>query len=204
MEIMETLWKDSHRLVAVNLVGADLLGRRLYGLMDPIHFQIDPERFQSLGMVLVEYYRFMDDFVGRIRARIGNEGVIILVSDHGMGPAPPVDPKRRLFSGRPHPAGLVLIWGSGVRVGQSNERLMPYHLTPLILNLLGQPLPQDGKQNINDRILSADRFEIQTSPAVPTYEDGKPNPSPSVSFGKFIGDQERYTRFGELAPPMAR
>jgi hypothetical protein len=203
MEIAETLWRDEHRLIAVNLVGADLLGRRLYGQFDPRNFKIGKEEFTSFGKILVAYYRFIDGFVRKVEQRVGEKGVVILISDHGMGPAPPVDSNRRLFPGRPHPVGLFVAYGAGVRVGGRDERLMPYHLTALVLNLLGQPIPKDGKQNINGRILAGDRFVIQSAPSVPTYENGRHNPSPSAPFGERIGGQERYSRYGELPPPLA-
>ncbi len=203
MEIFEKLWTDEHRFVAINLVGADLLGRRLYGQFDSKNFRSDEKKFKSLGRILVKYYRFIDGFIKRVQNRIGDRGVIIIVSDHGMGPAPPMDSKRSLFPGRAHPVGLCIIHGAGIQVGRNNERFMPYHLTPLILNLLGQPMPKDGKQNISDRILSGDNFDFQSAPLVPSYENGKGNPSPSVPFGTAIGAQERYTRFGEIPPPLA-
>ena len=129
---------------------------------------------------------------------------ILITSDHGLGPAQPIDPLRSTQPGRPHPMGLFVLSGPHLQVGRSGDVLRPFNVAPLLLYLLGQPLPRNIPPHVNERILQTRYYEMRPAVFVPTYQDKNNNPPPSHQFGRSIGAQERYTRFNEPAPPKAR
>ena len=204
MRIIRSLRKPEHRLIAVNLVGLDVLGRRWYGMLDGRHFQIDESGRRRIGRVYVNYARWIDRFIQEQSADPKDDVCLILVSDHGLGPARPLDPHRRIHSGRPHPTGLCILSGRPIRAGVTDLSVEAIGLPALVLYLLGEPIPADLPLWPLDSMLNS-----QTLAQRPPTRLTGPDPSlpvlPAASLtGRPITPQERFLRFNEWAGPITR
>jgi hypothetical protein len=200
MSLVENLWTKEHRLVRVNLVGAALLERRLHCFFDPENFSIEPDRYRTFGTILVNYYKFIDQFAGRAIAQAGADGAVIISSDHGIGRAKPLDANRGKYPGRAHPVGWFAAKGGCIEPGTKVDYLLPPQLTLMALYLLDQPIAKDMPPHTIDRLVSARCFEKQPVQMISTYEKGKSgNDAPKT----LLTAQDRYLKFNELAPPEA-
>lgn len=90
---------------------------------------------------IADFHRDLDRFLGELRALVGPETVIALVSDHGHSPTllHAMDTQHRHG-----PPGIVALAGGPVRAGVALEGADLYDLYPTVLHLLGLPVPEEG------------------------------------------------------------
>lgn len=204
MRILDKLWAARHQFIAINLVGADVIGRRFIDLYDPNNLDIDSDRYRHFGRVLYNYYEFLDRFVKNVAEKAGPDSVIILTSDHAIGWAADADPDKKSYPGRPHPMGVFFMAGPNVNVAANKKVLHPYDIAPLVLYQLGQPAGKDFKSYMPDHLMLTRYYTKRPAQIIPSYQDAKSNPEPTVPFGKPIKAADRYRYFGELPPPRAK
>ena len=127
------------------------------------------------------YYRFLDDLLGEILEREGQDRTICLFAPVGWGPPPPLEAVARFLRGKTPAAspdaardGFVLFSGAGVRSGVRLTSANVLDLAPTLLVLAGEPVARD----MDGRVLAEafdERFtESASVPIVSTFEAAGP------------------------------
>ena len=90
---------------------------------------------------IADFHRDLDRFLGELRALVGPETVIALISDHGHSPTllHTMDTQHRHG-----PPGIVALAGGPVRAGVALDGADLYDVFPTVLHLLGLPVPEQG------------------------------------------------------------
>jgi predicted AlkP superfamily pyrophosphatase or phosphodiesterase len=87
--VAERILRSDHdfAVLAVYFGGPDVVGHRFWRYYHPEAFRFPPppERRERFAGVIPNYYRYVDEWVGRLTAACGDGAVVLVVSDHGMG-----------------------------------------------------------------------------------------------------------------------
>jgi predicted AlkP superfamily phosphohydrolase/phosphomutase len=68
-----------------HILGTDRMQHEFWHVIDPRHPQHDPIESEKLGNVLLDFFREVDNAIGRI-INLAGDAAIIIMSDHGFGP----------------------------------------------------------------------------------------------------------------------
>lgn len=71
----------------VHLLGTDRIQHEFWHLLQPAHPQHDPAERRRLGNVVLDFLKKVDESIGRLLDAVGDDAVILVMSDHGFGPA---------------------------------------------------------------------------------------------------------------------
>jgi predicted AlkP superfamily phosphohydrolase/phosphomutase len=71
----------------VHFYGPDQIQHELWHILDPSHPQYDEKARKRYGNVVLDYFRSFDVKLMQIMEQIGDDTVLILMSDHGFGPS---------------------------------------------------------------------------------------------------------------------
>ncbi|MEZ4271618.1 MAG: alkaline phosphatase family protein [Myxococcota bacterium] len=166
--------------------GADNIRQRFstHGI-DATHAE---ELHQRFGKVVEACYRDVDARVGRILAATqGPQTLVLVVSDHGFGPAPvPHRLKGEPYSGDHLESGIILAQGPGIKPGSRLEGASVLDVTPTVLHSLGQAVAADMRgrvllpvtQGLNPgQVKTIATYEDKPQLEVP-YAEGWPKRSP--------------------------
>ena len=74
-------------LFVVNYRATDNVQHHFWHLMDSTHPTYDPEQGERYGDSIFEVYQRLDTWLGELRGRLDDDTALIVVSDHGAGPA---------------------------------------------------------------------------------------------------------------------
>ncbi len=147
-DVQHGFWKFMDPAAFAPRPGPD--GQPLAGTVD-----VPPAQQAAFGHVILRYWQWIDEGVGRILARYGSrEPLVIACSDHGAGPAVGeyrVEvPEYLHLSGSHREDGFFLASGPGIRRpdgasrgGITVEGAGIYDLAPTILHALGLPVGRD-------------------------------------------------------------
>jgi predicted AlkP superfamily phosphohydrolase/phosphomutase len=116
--------------------------------MEPEHFEnVSQDDIARYGMTIKNWYAYLDEIVGELVAELGEEGTVVIVSDHGHGPSGKLP-----WSGQHDdaPDGIIMLSGKGVKRGGEIEDASVYDVTPTVLALMGLPVGRD----MDGRVLS--------------------------------------------------
>ena len=84
-DVAEWLYdRESWDVFALHEIGTDRLHHAFWRHFDPHHPEFVPE--SPLAHVALDYYRLLDDRIGRLLDRIDDRTVVVLTSDHGSMP----------------------------------------------------------------------------------------------------------------------
>ncbi|MBA2565415.1 MAG: alkaline phosphatase family protein [Gemmatimonadetes bacterium] len=72
--------------LAVRLGAPDAIQHFYWRYMDRDHPLHDPAEAERLGGMILKAYAKVDEILGRVLARLGDEWTVMIVSDHGFGP----------------------------------------------------------------------------------------------------------------------
>ena len=124
--------------LAVYLSGVDNTSHRFLLFAEPLETRpVDPADVRRYGNLVPRYYEFVDEVVGRYAAALGEDTVLILVSDHGFA---------RYDWNWNHEAaeeGVILVAGKGVRRGARLEGATIFDVAPTVLHLMGLPASRE-------------------------------------------------------------
>lgn len=70
----------------IHIWGTDRLQHELWNWFDPTHRAYDPVMAKKFGGRIEAYYQMCDEYVGRLAAKVGDDGITFVISDHGFGP----------------------------------------------------------------------------------------------------------------------
>ena len=69
----------------VHLLGTDRIQHEFWHLLDPTHPQHDPTERERYGNVVLDFFKAVDEAVGRMLDVLDDEVVVLVMSDHGFG-----------------------------------------------------------------------------------------------------------------------
>jgi predicted AlkP superfamily phosphohydrolase/phosphomutase len=70
----------------VHFLGTDRIQHELWHTLDPNHPKHDPAEVEKLGEVFENYFKRVDEAIGRLIEAVDDETAVIIMSDHGFGP----------------------------------------------------------------------------------------------------------------------
>jgi predicted AlkP superfamily phosphohydrolase/phosphomutase len=68
------------------LNGTDTVQHAMWKHMSPDHPLHDPAKFDKYGNAILQYFQYVDKALGEIVTSLGDDTVLMLMSDHGFGP----------------------------------------------------------------------------------------------------------------------
>lgn len=177
--IAEQLLSDeSFRLALVYFEQVDSFSH-LFMKYDPPKLEwIDERGFARYSRVVREWYRYQDELLGRLLARIDLERTaVFLLSDHGFKSG-----ERRIRSEqvvdvrKAHldhdPLGVFIAAGPGIQRGASVSGASVLDLTPTVLHYLGLPVGKDMDGKVLTDVFEPDELARRPIRYVATHETG--------------------------------
>jgi hypothetical protein len=113
-----------------------------------------------------EYYRYLDEWLGRLLALRDPQTAVMVLSDHGAGAGPDPDTPGNHDHG---PPGMIVLAGPGIRSGARVEGATLYDVLPTIAALLGLPRARDLPGRALDQALCPGAWSPERQPEVATY-----------------------------------
>ncbi|MFT5284582.1 MAG: hypothetical protein ACI8TQ_000739 [Planctomycetota bacterium] len=119
----------------------------------------EPENIKLLGDIIPEAYRYVDDFIGEVVERCGEDTNLIIVSDHGFGPATEdyevTEGKGMVLSGSHRADGILLAAGPDIinSSGDEIDMIDIMDVAPLLMTLTGLPISDELPGRIVSEIL---------------------------------------------------
>ena len=139
---------------------------------------VDEEGFARYRDVVAEWYRYQDELLGRVLARIDLETTAVFVlSDHGFKSGERrirseqvVDVKKAHLDHETH--GIFLAAGPHVRRGAEVADASVLDLTPTLLHYLGLAVAKDMDGKVLAGVFEPEFMQRHPIRYVPTYEEG--------------------------------
>ena len=179
--------------LAVYFGGPDVAGHRFWRYYRPAEFRFPPskEKSERFEVVIPNYYRYVDEWIGRLLSACGEEVTVFVVSDHGMYAVnrdvyfESLQRVQQMNSGHhlevDRAPGVIVAAGPGVRKGSRGEPAGPslgtleslgsvLEVTPTLLYLLGAPVARDMDGQLMEAVLDPRFRESHPLVLVDTYE----------------------------------
>jgi arylsulfatase A-like enzyme len=134
-------------------------------------FGVDPATAAEHDDV-ASFYRQLDAYLGRLRARLSSDTVLVVVSDHGHSPTifHSMDTQHRHG-----PPGILLLHGGPVRAGRLPPNAGVLDVYPTLLYLLGIPVPADADGKVLTAAFEPEFIKEHPAKVVSSF-DGIPIP----------------------------
>lgn len=178
--------KTPPRVRALRLSGFDYVLHRFLRYHQPSKFgNVPATALERYGRTISEYCKFLDAKIAREIKAVGNRGMLLVVSSHGMR-AESIAARaiRNLrgaasLSGTHHrgPSGILFMYGPGVQAESTLNRARLADILPTLLYLLGLPVARDLDGEPLTAAMTARYLEATPASSIPSYE------------GVFIGEQ---------------
>jgi arylsulfatase A-like enzyme len=124
------------------LRGPDPVQHTGWNLVEPERYTYPPQHLDRDRGVVEGIYRYLDFFLGEIiEANRSVPTTLIVASDHGAEPCPPLAPRPGCHTR--DAKGVLFVYGAHVKKGHVIERGNPLDLTPTVAWLLGLPIAAD-------------------------------------------------------------
>jgi hypothetical protein len=174
-------WLEIERpgaFVALRLQGLDVVSHYFLRHALPRAFgDVSEEERRQYGQVLDQYYRYVDDEIGRVINRMRPSDLLLVVSPFGMQP---LSPAKRLLehslgnaslsgSHERAPDGFLLAYGANVKRGRL-PRGSVVDVAPTILYFLDLPVGRDMDGFARADIFSREFTAERPIAYIPTYE----------------------------------
>ena len=166
------------QFTAMRYQGLDTMGHYFLRQATPRDFgDVSEDERRQFGRVLEQYYRFIDDELGKALDRMGSNELLIVVSAFGMEPVSM--PKRVLerVLGNPDlsgtheraPDGFLMALGPAVRRGRL-PRAAVVDVAPTVLYFFGLPIGRDMDGYARTDIFSQAFTEERPLTFIPSHE----------------------------------
>lgn len=165
-------------LALVYLWGIDPIQHYFWKYYEPDRWvgpPVTPQEVADFGGVIPDYYRDTDELLGRLLADMGPRDTVIVVSDHGAGPATAYDPNKP--SGDHRIEGIVIAAGNHVRRGTAASPPSIVDVAPTVLYLLGLPVGADMRGRVIRDMIAPEHLASHPPAEIPTYEGERDAPS---------------------------
>lgn len=84
--LLDALQEGESSLYTAVFTATDSVSHMFYRLLDPEHPRYDPALAERYGDAVLRVYQRMDSILGNVRKQLGEEDVLLVVSDHGFHP----------------------------------------------------------------------------------------------------------------------
>jgi hypothetical protein len=151
-------------LVYTNFV--DAVEHKFWRWYEPARFpEATAEDVADFGDTIPRAYAWVDEEVGKILARAGDDAVVLVLSDHGHHAARPGG----VFSGDHNdaPPGILIAAGPGIPQGATLANATLVDIAPTVLTLLGLPAAADMPGRVLRELMPGHR----EGERVPSYRD---------------------------------
>jgi predicted AlkP superfamily phosphohydrolase/phosphomutase len=168
----EVLANHPADLTMIYLWGIDPTQHLFWKFHDPkswIGPPMDQDEMFLHGDPVVDYYRDTDVFLGRILSHVRETDTVMIVSDHGAGPATEYDPKHK-NSGSHRIEGVIIAAGPPIRHGTAAVPPSIFDVTPTVLQLLGLPPGRDMPGHVIDAMLKPEWVQQHPEQRIATWE----------------------------------
>ena len=127
--------------------------------------EADRRRF---GSVVPQAYRYADESLGGVMARVRPGDTLLVMSDHGFG----YQEKDGAYGHRfGTPPGMLFLWGGEFQSGKRIEGATVYDVLPVLLRVCGFPQAQDMPGRCPEELLT-DEFRRTHPPLTPIKSYG--------------------------------
>ncbi len=135
-------------VLGVYLRGTDDVQHAFWKFMDPEPFgNVSEDQVRALGKVIEKYWQWIDARVGEILSHYDDNTLVLVISDHGAGPAVGehaiVVPEHLHLSGAHRDNGIIIAHGPGIRRDVRIEGASVYDIAPTLLHYLDLPVADD-------------------------------------------------------------
>ena len=117
-----------------------------------------------------EFYRYMDEVLGRFLAARDESTAVVLLSDHGFEPDD--DPKIPGFHDE-GPPGILVLNGPGIQAGQRLEGATVYDILPTLMASLELPVAEDLKGRVLSEAFCSEAWSNRHQSTVASYQSGE-------------------------------
>jgi predicted AlkP superfamily phosphohydrolase/phosphomutase len=166
-------------LLVIVFQGYDVAGHEFYRDAHPEAFgNVPPEDARRYGHVLERYASLLGRFVSELEKELEPGDLLLVVSAHGLEPAPLWRRLIGVLSGTPvaaashaaAPPGLLLAYGDGIRPGATLEGASILDVAPTLLYLLGLPVARDMQGRVLTEMLEPGYERDHPVTFIPSYE----------------------------------
>lgn len=70
----------------VHFYGTDRVQHEFWHLLDPSHPDYNAKELDQLGNVIEDFFKKIDETVGKLLQAVGEDTIVVVMSDHGFGP----------------------------------------------------------------------------------------------------------------------
>jgi len=193
------LLKEQADLSIFYFEGTDTVCHLFANEMPPPLAGVSAEDIRKYGGAVTEFYEWADELLGQLLARIADDTVVVIVSDHGFYTGelrPDSDPADFLTGAAEwhRPTGMIVAAGAGVAPARI-EGASVFDVTPTVLALLGLPVPTDVKGRVLEAALPAG---VRASVGKLASYETMPRPETAVARGSAAADRERLQELAAL------
>lgn len=175
----ELLAKKSYDLFMLYFEQVDSFSHLFMKYAPPKLAWIDEQDFARYRDVVSEWYRYQDELLGRVLAKIDLETTAVFVlSDHGFKSGERrirseelVDVKKAHLDHETY--GIFIAAGPQVRRGVEVADASVLDITPTLLHYLGLPVAKDMDGKVLASVFEAEFMQSHPIRYVSSYEDGK-------------------------------
>ena len=127
---------------------------------------------RRFGNVVAACYRDLDERIGRLQGALaGPQTLVLVISDHGFGPAPEPHPDpNEPYGGNHRDQGILIAAGAGVRPGSRVEGASVLDIVPTVLYALGLAVADDMGGEVLAALFPPGELERRPPARIPTYE----------------------------------
>ncbi len=135
--------------MALYLRGTDDVQHGFWKFMQPGLFgdSVSEQQVRDFGKAIERYWQWIDEELGKILAYYDEDTLVMVVSDHGAGPAVGEYkirvPEYLHLSGAHRDVGVMMLSGAGARRGYHIEGASVYDVAPTLLHYFGLPIGED-------------------------------------------------------------
>jgi len=171
---------------AVYFQGTDVVSHYYWGYMSEEGFHADPADERLYGQVVRNYYRWMDEVIGRYLAECGDDTAVLIVADHGFETKEDLKVRwergeriRTVEGGKDVPwdhgfDGAIIIAGPGIKQNNRLPETSVVDVTPTMLAYLGLPTAADMDGSPVVEAFEPEFLAASPIDTIPTYETDGP------------------------------
>lgn len=165
---VQHFYRQYHPNLTGVFLSADPAQHFFWHCMEPEHFEsVSQDDIARYGMTIKNWYAYLDEIVGELVAELGDEGTVVIVSDHGHGPSGKLP-----WSGQHEdaPDGIIILSGKGVKRGVEVKDASVYDVTPTLLALMGLPVGRDMEGKVLSDALAPEFLTQHPIQYIKTHE----------------------------------
>ncbi|MEW5946180.1 MAG: alkaline phosphatase family protein [bacterium] len=177
----------------------DVVGHIFFRYFKPeLKWKLEPthETVRLFNQTINNSYRLFDKWLGKLTNNLPPDTVVIICSDHGMGPSIKTEYEPDV-SGSHTMDGLLLLSGGPVRKKHTMKQSRQFDLAPTILYLMGLPVAKDMKGKILENAIEPEFLEKFHPTFIDTYETKFKSNIPHVPRNQNI-EKMRFRQLREL------